>query len=403
MIPAERAHLYVTAATHAGMRGKNNEDRYAVSAFLTESGTPCVLGIVADGIGGHRAGEVAAELAVETISQQVVEGNSAVEPVASLREAIERASQAILDLATSDPSKGGMGSTCVCALVIGDQLYSASVGDSRLYLVRGGAITQLTTDHTWIQEALEHGVLTPEQARGHPNAHIIRRYLGSKNSAEADFRLRLKPEESDKQAEANQGLRLLPGDQLLLCSDGLSDLVGENEILSTLGDHGRVQALSRLIDLANERGGHDNITIVLLEMPGGGVTAQTFQTSVVMRTPGDRSRRQARLIFGCLVAAGVMVVLAVVVGAFGWILTRPRETPTPTPTLTPKITTTIQPIHLPSETPEPSSTSAPTDEPKVATHTPTPLEEGRATQVEGTQGAPGATPEKTIQGGSPAP
>lgn len=151
MIPAIHAHLHVAASTHPGMRGKNNEDQYAVSAYTRSETdfTPSLLAILSDGIGGHRAGEVASRLSVETISRIVAESDGT-QPSAILERAITQASLAIFQQADTQPDKRGMGATCVCAWVIGNQLYTASVGNSRLYLLRGSSITQLTTDHTWI-------------------------------------------------------------------------------------------------------------------------------------------------------------------------------------------------------------------------------------------------------------
>ena len=268
MIPLGQSHLNVAAATHPGMRGKQNEDRYSVSAYRSTSGdrTQSVLAILADGIGGHRAGEVAADLAVENISKYVVE-NSSNHPVQTLKQAFTYTNQIILDHSREDNSHSGMGTTCVCAWIIGDQLYAASMGDSRLYLQRGAKIMCLTTDHTWIQEALAQGTLKPDQIQGHPNAHIIRRFLGSKNTVNPDMRIRLSPDESDDQAEANQGLRLWSGDRLLLCTDGLTDLVKDAEILNILQSYQISGSPKRLIDLANQRGGHDNITVLILEVP----------------------------------------------------------------------------------------------------------------------------------------
>jgi serine/threonine protein phosphatase PrpC len=268
MIVAEQAHLQIAAASHPGMKGKANEDRYSITAYhiSSEDQTPSVLAILADGIGGHRAGEVAAQLAIDNINKFIA--NSPVsQPTLILRQALTHTNQLILNFAGANQSLTGMGTTCVCAWVIGERLYAASVGDSRLYLQRGAELTRLTTDHTWVQEALARGSLKPEQVRGHPNAHIIRRFLGSKHAIHPDLRLHLNPTETDAQAEANQGLRLLPGDRLLLCSDGLTDLVPDPEILSVLRSHDLDQSPSRLIELANQRGGHDNITVVALEMP----------------------------------------------------------------------------------------------------------------------------------------
>jgi serine/threonine protein phosphatase PrpC len=268
VIQVEHAHLNIFAATHPGMRGKSNEDRYAVTAYRsnTDDHTPSVLALLADGIGGHHGGEVAAQLAVDNINKFIAH-SPIDQPVQVLKQAFTHTNQLILNYSQEDPSLKGMGTTCVCAWVIDDQLYAASLGDSRLYLQRGAKLVRLTTDHTWIQEALAKGSLSPEQAKGHPNAHIIRRFLGSMNMADPDMRLRLNGYESDSQAEANQGLQLLPGDRLLLCSDGLTDLVMDREILDTLRNQQLQSCPTWLIDLANQRGGHDNITVIAMEYP----------------------------------------------------------------------------------------------------------------------------------------
>lgn len=268
MIRTERAHLMVTAQSHPGMTGKNNEDRYAVSAYrLSRSNlTPALFAILCDGVGGHRAGEVAAEIAVDTISLRIADSNPG-QPIQELQDAIITASQKINERANSDEGRQGMGSTCACTWIIGNRLYTASIGDSRIYLLRKGSIHQLTTDHTWIQEALDAGLIDYRQIHGHPNAHVIRRYLGSPNPPQCDFRLRLNPEETDEQALANQGTLLIPGDRLLLCSDGLTDLVSSPEIEKVLQMRSLSSVTQTLIDMANQRGGHDNITLILLEVP----------------------------------------------------------------------------------------------------------------------------------------
>lgn len=316
MNPALRAHLHVAANTHPGMKGKNNEDRYAVTVHRlgAKKEIPSLLAVVCDGIGGHRAGEVAAEIAVETISKTIAESNGT-EPIPALRQAIQQASAAIRAQAEANPERQGMGATCVCAWVIGEHLYSASVGDSRLYLIRGDQIRQLTTDHTWVQEAVEFGALTPEQARRHPNAHVIRRYLGSPTLAEPDFRLRLHPEETDEQAEANQGLRLQPGDFMVLCSDGLTDLVEKEEILSALKSYPRDKAVQRLINLANERGGHDNITIIALEAPGNLAALARGASKAAASAHSVR-----RLALPCLVIGGLVTALFLVALIAFWVV-----------------------------------------------------------------------------------
>lgn len=211
MIPAERAHLKAHAITHPGMSGKNNEDRYAVAAFRTEGErpVPVLFAIISDGIGGHRAGEIASEMVVETVSQAVAQSNAG-QPVQTLREAIMRSSQQILVQAESDPEKKGMGATCACALIIDDRLYIAYVGDLRTYLLRNGEIHQLSIDHTWIQEAIDVGILEPDQGKDHPNAHVIRRYLGSKQPVEPDTRLRLNCRRGQQPSGGKSGLALTP-------------------------------------------------------------------------------------------------------------------------------------------------------------------------------------------------
>jgi serine/threonine protein phosphatase PrpC len=269
MIRTDRAHLNIATQTHAGMTGKNNEDRYAITSYQVSENdaTPVLFAVVADGIGGHLAGEVAAELAVDHISQVVAESDAS-HPKKILEEAIHAASNAVAEHASSTPDQQGMGSTCACILIIGNQLYTASVGDSRIYLLREGRIQQLTTDHTWVQEALEKNVITPEYARDHPNIHVIRRYLGSPEPPEVDFRMRLYDSETDTLAEGNQGMPLYAGDTLLICSDGLTDLVWNDEIGEIIRTKGNLKGAAQgLVDTANQRGGHDNTTVVLISVP----------------------------------------------------------------------------------------------------------------------------------------
>jgi protein phosphatase len=157
-----------------------------------------------------------------------------------------------------------MGSTVSIAWVIGDRLYTAYVGDSRIYLLRKAEIHQISIDHTWLQGALDHHILTAEEAVGHPYGHVLQRAIGSPQPPEADFRLRLRADEPERQSIENQGYALQAGDQLLLCSDGLTDLVNDHEIREALIEQSPEQAAQSLLSLARARGGHDNITIVIL-------------------------------------------------------------------------------------------------------------------------------------------
>ncbi|MGD0707558.1 MAG: PP2C family serine/threonine-protein phosphatase [Anaerolineaceae bacterium] len=355
MIRTDQAHLPAVALTHAGMTGKTNEDRYAVSAYKLSPHQPpsVLLAVLSDGIGGHRAGEVAAELAVNTISQYIAQSNEK-HPIETIRESIELASRTIYAQASHDPEHSGMGSTVALALAIGDHLYTASVGDSRIYLVRDGHIFQLTTDHTWIQEALEKGILKPEQVKGHPNTHVIRRYLGSPTPPVVDFRLRLSHQESDDQALANQGMVLKTDDRLLLCSDGLTDLVKPEEILAVLLSKPLKEAVQALIDLANQRGGHDNITLIAIQVPEN------------LPKVASPSRKRVRAFLG--ITASVLVILALALGVL-WIKQRGIilnfSTPTPVLQIVPSPTLLVG-----NDTAQPMATVTPLP---VITFTPTAL------------------------------
>jgi len=338
----------VIALTHPGMKGKNNEDSFGVASFSQGwfGARPILLAVLSDGIGGHRAGEVASELAVEQISR-TVQNSDGRNPLGVLREAVQAASRVIRDQAAQSSEQAGMGATCACVWIVGDQLYTATVGDSRLYLLREGRIQRLSTDHTWIQEALERNLLQPEQVNGHPNAHVIRRYLGSPNPPDVDFRQRLKEGDDDDSAQANQGSRLRVGDLLLLTSDGLTDLVSDEEIRAAYSARAPEAAGRELIDLANARGGHDNITLLAVQVP-----------------PSPRARR-ALPVRARSVGLGCGAVLATALLALGlaagwWWLGRPgilTAALTPTPSeMVPLATGTLGAPSAATATPGPTLT-----------------------------------------------
>jgi serine/threonine protein phosphatase PrpC len=359
MIRTQRAHLNVEAQTHAGMTGKNNEDRYAVTSFVLEENNrlPVLFAVLADGIGGHRAGEVAAELAVNHIMQVVAKSDGR-NIRQTIEEAVTDASNAIAAHSASNENLKGMGATCALAWIIGDRLYTAYVGDSRIYLMRTGRIQQLTVDHTWVQEAIEKGIITPELAREHPNVHVIRRYLGSPEPPDPDFRLKFFGGEGDQQAEENQGVQLLPDDVLLLCSDGLTDLVWNDEILETVRTRANIKEAARaLIDLANSRGGHDNITVVLVSVPS--------DFKIVVKK--NRKTDWLPWVIGGI-AGVVFVLLAGSILAFS-LLGKITATSTPTITPFPAATGTL----LPTLTASPTATASPTIALPIApTYTPWP-------------------------------
>ncbi len=270
MILSNQNHLDTAAISDPGSRGRLNEDSYQITSFTISDNddTPVLLTVLADGIGGHKAGEVASRIAVDTIVSAIAESDMG-DPQWVLKSALLEANHSITSEAAEDNEKKGMGSTVACALIIDTALYIATLGDSRIYLIRDNFIRQLNIDHTWVQEALDVGVINSKEARSHPRRHLIRSYLGSSDPIKPDLRLYLADNENLEQAKANQGLPLLPMDLILLCSDGLSDMVADEEILKILqagGTHD--EQLQKLVDLANLRGGHDNITVVLLQPSG---------------------------------------------------------------------------------------------------------------------------------------
>jgi serine/threonine protein phosphatase PrpC len=216
--------------------------------------TPCgFLALVCDGMGGHSHGQLASSTAVQTILREVSLGTADVSPRDALRAAIARAARAVYELGGSDPSQTRPGSTCVSVLVHEYGADVAHVGDSRAYLLRHDSIERLTRDHSMVQEMVDAGLLRADEAARHPEANRITRALGTRPDVEAEVRPDAVP--------------LGAGDALLLCSDGLTDLVEERELLSITRSalpSGVAVVCQRLVELANERGGHDNTSVIVL-------------------------------------------------------------------------------------------------------------------------------------------
>jgi len=236
------ARLLIGSATDVGQRRDHNEDDLAT--FSTKDGGSVL--VVADGMGGHLAGEVASAKAIEVLRRELLRATD--DPSAALREAIELANREIWDEAASDPEKAGMGSTVVAAVVIGSRAYLANAGDSPAYLVRGGQAEQITRDHGLVAEQVEAGVIKEEDAEHHPFRHILTRCLGAEASIEVEV---YPPRE------------LRAGDLLVLCSDGLTEHVQRPELAGLITSLDPEQVARDLVNVANERGGHDNITVVV--------------------------------------------------------------------------------------------------------------------------------------------
>lgn len=266
MKPIEKSHLNIGAHSHVGEIRPNNEDHFATAYYQAPSGELVTVGMVADGIGGHQAGEIASELTVKTVLD-VFEETDFSTPLQTLSKAINQASKTVNAIAQQKRDKQGMGSTLALAAVADDRLYIVNVGDSRIYLLRQDEFRQISIDHTWVQEAIEHNILTKEEARGHPNANVLQSYIGSNELPKPDFRLQLSDDEAPDESLNNQGFQLIPGDRILICSDGLSDLVSDADIQTALQSNAPANAARSLTSMARSNGGTDNVTAVILEFP----------------------------------------------------------------------------------------------------------------------------------------
>jgi len=240
------------AASHVGLRRSTNQDAYCVLAG--EELPPGIDGLaaVADGMGGHRGGEVASSLAIHELLDRVTRH----EPTGTARAHsfalgphVEAVNGEVYQAAMT-PDLRGMGTTLTAAALIGGALELAHVGDSRAYLLRDRAIRRLTRDHSWVEEQVAAGLLTRTEAEGHPGRNMLTRALGISQRVEVD----------------GVTLEVQPHDILLLCSDGLHSLVGDDEIARVLTLQEPQRACETLIERANARGGSDNITAVVLRV-----------------------------------------------------------------------------------------------------------------------------------------
>ena len=245
----------VRGATDVGRRRESNEDQFLVDSEIG-------VYAVADGMGGHAAGEIASEQAIETLSAALrregwpdagrdgTDQERKTRTARTIREAIGEANSRICKSVEHHPERKGMGTTLVALAISGNSAIIGHVGDSRAYLVRDGQLIRLTSDHSWVNEQVKLGLLSAEDAQRHPWRNIVTRALG--NRAEVDVDLMEQPMEA--------------GDLFLLCSDGLNTMLRDGEIRTILEKTAQdpEQACSELIAAANARGGEDNITVVVL-------------------------------------------------------------------------------------------------------------------------------------------
>ena len=245
------------ARSDVGRVRKNNEDNFRAEPSLE-------LFVLSDGMGGQASGEIASEMAVETVVEHCRAAEESDPPeffgeptpglsdrTNRLASAIRVANHKIFEAGSSDPARKGMGATIVSCWITDRRLSLAHVGDSRAYLLRSGSFEQLTSDHSLVADLVRSGILTPQQAEVSEHQSVLTRALGTQPKVEVD---------ADEQM-------LLAGDVLLLCSDGLSRLVTNPEIASTLETYPNPQkAADRLIELANENGGEDNVTAIVVRV-----------------------------------------------------------------------------------------------------------------------------------------
>ena len=238
--------MKVAYQTDIGHQRKENQDR--VAKFTAPDGT--LLVVVADGIGGSRSGDVAAQITVDHLGRQfqAASPNSSLEAIRWFAREVQLINDEILQKSTENPKYQGMGTTLVAAIIFDQAMVVANIGDSRGYVLHDDLLTQVTIDHSLVNELVKHGDITEEEARNYPQNNIITRAIG----VSADARI-----------EVNR-FDLGAGDQILLCSDGLSKMITREQMMGVLeSDLSLTEKCSQLIKMANEAGGPDNITVLI--------------------------------------------------------------------------------------------------------------------------------------------
>lgn len=239
--------------THVGMKRSNNQDAFCVLAGSNAPvGTQALLA-VADGMGGHKGGEVASNMTIKGLVGRLTTDARRDADASDSSQLKPRLISAVTDInaevyqAAQQPQTQGMGTTLTAAVISSAYMVLGHVGDSRAYVLRKGELVQVTKDHSWVGEEIARGALTPEQAREHPRRNIVTRAIGIEPQVQVD----------------TTELRLMEGDVILLCSDGLHGLVEDSEIAELLKRNEPQRACQKLVDRANELGGNDNCTVVV--------------------------------------------------------------------------------------------------------------------------------------------
>ncbi len=249
----EKDDILIAGKTHIGMQRKDNQDSYGFfepkneEEFLKKGR----LFIVADGLGGHKGGRVASSLAVKIVGEEYYKSEHE-DIYAALVSAIEKANREIFEKGKSDEALERMGTTCTTVVIRQPYLYLAHVGDSRAYIIRNDIIKQISTDHTLVEEMVNSGIISKKEAKTHPDSHILTRSLGIHEDIEVDI--------------LDPPIKLEEGDMVLLCSDGLTVYLSDEEIKKILKKEEINKACEKLIDIANSRGGRDNITVEIIKV-----------------------------------------------------------------------------------------------------------------------------------------
>lgn len=299
--------ILVRAATDLGLRRQNNEDSYGcwLPEAEEERERRGLLLTVADGMGGVKGGEVASRITVESL-MHAYRDSAGADVAADLHDALVSANRTVHRESVEHPELDGMGTTCTAAVVRGREVYVAHVGDSRAYFVRAGRIRQLTHDHSLVGQLVRDRQLTAEQAKNDPRRNVVTRSVGIGSEVDVDA------------GRVPESLR--DGDVLILCTDGLHGLVSDDELSSAVRDRDLDQACDRLVALAKQRGGPDNITVILARAESN-ADAAVGEEPLASSSAERIARARSNPSFVMLVVAGLLLLL-LALGALGWLIVR---------------------------------------------------------------------------------